>query len=333
MTPQLPESMWAVRQHDPKGKLVLETVPVPRPGHGEILVKMAASPINPSDLALLKGGYLSRDYPFTPGLEGSGTVLASGGGLLARFRKGKRVACTPDPNGDGAWAEYMKVSAMRAVPLPHSISMEQGAMMLVNPMTAMAFFQLAKEGRHRAMVNNAAASSLGKMLIRLALSRDFPLISIVRKEEQVKKLEELGAAHVLNSSSPSFESELRELADRLGATLILDAVGGGQSSTLLNAAPPGAILMTYARLSGETLTARSADLMLQGKHIAGFQLGQWLEHKSLTYKLRFIRRVKQELGKSLYSEISRTCSLEEAASAVLQYRDQKPEGKIILTMA
>ena len=114
---EVPTTMRALRQHEPNGPLVLDIVPVPEPGAGEVLVRMAASPINPSDLALMKGDYLTRQYPFVPGLEGSGTVVKAGNGLLPGMRLGKRVACTPNPEADGAWADYMKTAALRSVPL------------------------------------------------------------------------------------------------------------------------------------------------------------------------------------------------------------------------
>ena len=193
----IPKRMKAIRQQKAGGTLSFEEVEVPHPGPGEVLVKMDAAPVNPSDLAVLKGGYLERSYPFTPGLEGSGTVVAAGSGLFPRLRLGSRVACSPKQGGDGTWADYMLTSAMNVAPLPKQISSEQGAMMLVNPMTAMAFMQMVREGKHKAMVNNAAASSLGKMLIRLSISRGIPLINIVRKEEHVSALKALGAIHVL----------------------------------------------------------------------------------------------------------------------------------------
>ncbi|MCK4880249.1 MAG: zinc-binding dehydrogenase [Bacteroidales bacterium] len=327
---QLPEQMTAIRQHEPGGALKTEQVAVPRPGPGEVVVKMDASPINPSDLALMAGGYLERSYPFTPGLEGSGTVVEAGSGLFPKLRLGKRVACSPDQGGDGTWADYMKTSAMKTAPLPKHISPEQGSMMLVNPMTAMAFIQLAREGKHRAMVNNAAASSLGKMLIRLTKSNGIPLINIVRRAEQVDALKELGAIHVLNSTAESFAAELKELAEELEATLILDAVTGSQSSTLLDAAPHGSTLVAYARLSGDPILADPGALIKEEKEIVGFQLGNWLQTKGILFKLRFINSVKRQLSSELSSTISRTYPLESAEEAIAQYREHMSEGKIVL---
>ncbi|MCK5136940.1 MAG: zinc-binding dehydrogenase [Bacteroidales bacterium] len=327
---QLPEMMHAVRQHEAGGKLMIESIPVPKPGPGEVLVKMAAAPINPSDLALLQGNYLARNYPFIPGLEGSGVVIRSGGGLLSRLRVRKRVACSPNPEGDGTWAQYMKTSVMRTVPLPSGVGSEQGAMMLVNPMTTMAFIQIALKGGHKAMVNNAAASALGKMLIRLTNQHRIPLINIVRKKEQVPELKSEGATYVLNSRDESFANDLQKLSVDLGATLFLDAVTGKQTSILLKAAPRGSTLLAYARLSGDPISVDPGILIKEDKQIEGFQLGNWLHTKSILYKLRFIRRVKKQLSASLTSHINRSMSLEEVEEAISIYRENMSAGKIIL---
>jgi NADPH:quinone reductase-like Zn-dependent oxidoreductase len=329
---QLPDQMTAIRQHEPGGVLKIEQIEVPRPGPGEVLVKMHASPVNPSDLALLAGGYLERPYPFTPGLEGIGTVVAAGSGLLPRLRLGKRVACSPPHGGDGTWAGFMLTSAMNTAPLPSHISSEQGSMMLVNPMTAMAFIQLAREGKHRAVINNAAASSLGKMLVRLARRRGIPLINIVRRAEQVDTLKELGAIHVLNSHSEFFAEELKALAKELGATLILDAVTGSQSSLLLDAAPRGSTLVAYGRLSGDPIIANPGTLIKEEKEIIGFQLGNWLQTKGLFFKLRFIGKVKRQLGSDLTSHINRIYPLDQIEEAITRYREHMSDGKIVLNI-
>ncbi len=326
----IPENMLAIRQHEPDGKLVVETILVPQPGRGEVLVKMAASPINPSDLALLKGRYMNRSYPFTPGLEGSGVVVDSGGGVLARMRKGKKVACTPNPEGDGSWAEFMLTSAMRTIPLPASITLEQGAMTVVNPMTAMAFLHMAKTGKHPAMVNNAAASSLGKMLIRLCADQKIPLINIVRNPAHVMELKNLGATYVLNSQDKSFETELFALAAKLGTTLFLDALSGPHTYQLLQAAPPRSTLVVYARLAGESMQINSGYLIRRDIKIMGFQLGNWLQTKGILFKLTLIRQVKKQLGKTLSSHIRQTFSLEDVEMAISDYTQSMSSGKVLL---
>jgi NADPH2:quinone reductase len=330
MKAPIPMKMQAIRQHGPDEELVLEIIPVPQPASGEVLVHMAASPINPSDLAMLKEGYLKSNYPFTPGLEGSGMVVRSGGGLLAGMRNGKRVACSPNPDGDGTWAEYMITSAKRTIPLPDSVTLEQGSMTVLNPMTAMAFMHMVKKGKHPAFVNNAAASSLGKMLIRLSLAHGIPLINIVRNPDQVEELNLLGAKHVLNSRDKGFESDLAALAKNLGANLFLDAIGGQHSNLLLQSAPPRSTLVIYARLSGQPMEVDPGHLIGGDKTIMGFQLGNWLQTKSIPFKLAFIKQVKKQLGSALSSQISQTFYMKEAQKAIAFYTQNMSSGKIIL---
>jgi NADPH2:quinone reductase len=215
-------------------------------------------------------------------------------------------------------------------PLPGDISLEDGSMMLVNPMTAMAFILLARKEKHKAMVNNAAASSLGKMLMRLCDLYGIPLINIVRKEEHLQELTRAGADHVLNSQSPDFASDLKHLAAQLEATLFLDAVTGNKTTVLLNAAPSGTKLVAYARLSGENITADPVDLITEDKIIVGFQLGNWLHQQSLPSKLLFLRRVKKHLGRELRSTIRYRAPLKEVEAALEDYQQHMSQGKIIL---
>ncbi len=332
MEANIPETMKAIRLREPRGTLNTEIIPVPEPGPGEVLVRMHSSPVNPSDLAMIREGYLERDYPFTPGLEGSGTVVACGGGWLARLRLGKRVACSPKEKGDGSWAEYMVTSVFKTAPLPDSITMEQGSMMLVNPMTAMAFIQMAREEGHSALINTAAASSLGKMMVRLCQQYGLPLINIVRRDQQVKELREMGATYVFQSEAASFQKDLTGTAADLNATLILDAVAGEQSAILLSSAPPGSVLVNYARLSGKPVMADPPDLMMKKKQVKGFQLGVWLSEKPLLFKLRFIASVKRNMVSALRSDIRQVFPMERVEEMIDLYSSRMSGGKVILRL-
>ena len=322
--------MRAVRLQRPGGELRIESLPLPGPGPGQVLVKIGAAPINPSDLAILRGNTPALRTPWTPGLEGSGTVVKAGKGLIPALRKGKRVACTPDPGGDGTWAEYMVTSAMRCSPLPSEVTLEQGSMMLINPMTALAFIDIARKEQHRALVNNAAASALGKMLLGLSKKYRLPLICIVRKQEHADELVQLGAEYVLNSSSEHFREELHRLAIELDATLFLDAVTGEQTSLLLETAPKGSRLIAYARLSGENMSVDPALLIREDKQLSGFYLANWLRTKNLLSKIRFLSRVGSMLNGTLASKIRLTMPLEQAEEAVSLYTGNMSAGKIIL---
>jgi len=138
--------MRAVQLDEPYGKLECREIPVPRHGPNQVLIRMAAAPFNPSDLGAMMGATYGgvRKFPFTPGIEGSGTVVESGAGFLPRFLKGRRVACSAMLSGDGTYAEYMVTSAKLCMPLNRNVSLEQGSMLLVNPLSALAIFEIAR---------------------------------------------------------------------------------------------------------------------------------------------------------------------------------------------
>src|SRR4026208_116410 len=178
MNPSIPSTMHAVQLDEPNGKLRLREIPVPYPQAGQVLIRMAASPINPSDLGSLSGMSYSgkRQFPFTPGLEGSGTVIEVGEGFMPGLLKGRRVACSATLTGNGTWAEYVVTSAQLCIPLNKNVSLEQGATLLVNPLTALAMFEIAQRGKHRAIVSTAAASAVGGMILRLGKRYNLPII-------------------------------------------------------------------------------------------------------------------------------------------------------------
>ena len=219
----IPDTMQAVVLHAYDGapdSLRVETRPVPRPQRGQVLVKMTAAPINPSDLMFLKGLYgVRKPLPVVPGWEGAGRVVATGDDWLSRLLLGKRVACGAPNQHDGTWAEYMLTASARCVPLIDSIDDEAGAMLIVNPLTAWALMDTARRGGHRAFVQTAAASALGRMLLRLSLHFGVEGVHIVRREEQAELLRSLGARHVLNSEAEILQSYPTLSAEAIRAAL------------------------------------------------------------------------------------------------------------------
>jgi len=325
----LPETMDAVHLERDGGPLVVRQVPVPRPARGEVLIRMAAAPVNPSDLGFLAGSYtVQRRLPVVPGFEGSGTVVAAGGGVLPRLLVGRRVGFAAAQGG--TWAEYAVTPALRCIPLRRHVSLEQGAMLIVNPLTVLAFFDLARRGRHAAIVNNAAASALGRMVVRLGRTEGIPVINIVRRQDQAAALRALGADHVLDSSQEGFATALGELADRLRATLVLDAVGGGQTRTLVDAAPARSTIVAYATLSGEPSVFNPRTLIGDDKTITGFYLGHWIAKKGLLRTLRDVARVQRLVGTDLQTAVHRRLPLSSAQEAVETYRHDMTAGKVLL---
>jgi NADPH:quinone reductase-like Zn-dependent oxidoreductase len=309
-------------------------LPVPHPGPGQVLVRVAASPINPSDQMFIRGLYgFKKPLPAIPGFEGSGTVVEAGGGLMARFLQGRRVACAAaDANvAGGMWAEYVVTSARLCVPLSKQVDMEQGATMLVNPLTAWALMEEARIGRHRAVVSTAAASALGRMLVRLGGRFSIPVISVVRRAEQAELLRKMGAEHVLDTSAPDFDASLEDLCHKLGATIGFDAVAGELSARVLRSQPRGSRLLVYGGLSLEASQADPASLIFGGKRLEGFWLTPWLRRKNLVRRFGVSRQVQGLLAGDLKTEIRARIPLQDAARGLEQYAANMTTGKILLT--
>ncbi len=230
---------------------------IPEPKDGEVLIKVQATPINPSDLGLLvgpaditsineieKGKKVEMRVPenlirsvsarfdqnLPVGNEGAGLVESAGKG--AEDLIGKTVGLA----GGAMYSEYRCVSANNCLVMNEGTTAEQAASCFVNPLTALGMVETMKMENHKGLVHTAAASNLGQMLIKICLSENVPLVNIVRKDEHVELLRSLGAEHVCNSSSDSFMEDLVKSLMETGATLGFDATGGGKlASQILTA--------------------------------------------------------------------------------------------------
>ena len=332
----IPTTMRAVQllAYDGRAEsIVVAQIPVPRAGPGEVLVRMAAAPVNPSDITFTRGLYgVKKSLPTIAGFEGSGTVVESGGGMMARFLKGRRVACHAADRSitGGTWAEYLLTPAHACVPLRKQVDMEQGATMLVNPFTAWALVEEARREGHGAIVQTAAASALGRMVLRLARKFSIPVINVVRRTEQVELLRSMGAEHVLNSSEAEFDAKLRELCQQLKASFGLDAVAGEMTARVLRAQPKGSRMLVYGALSLAPSQVDPGSLIFEGKRVEGFWLSGWLRHRNMLTRLRVARHVQELLATELKTEFQARFPLEEAARALQQYAANMTAGKVLL---
>src|ERR1700739_4811678 len=255
MTADLPDSALELRSlvtSQGTLELSLHDVPVPTPAANEVLVRVEASPINPSGLGLLIDGAdmttatvagtperpvvtasvpkatlgalsarLDKSLPV--GNEGAGTVGAAGESSAAQALVGKTVAIA----GGAMYTQYRAIDASACLVLPEGATARDGASSFVNPMTALGMTETMRREGHSGLVHTAAASNLGQMLAKLCQKDGIPLVNIVRKPEQEKLLRSLGATYVLNSASPSFSTDLIEALKATSATLAFDATGGG----------------------------------------------------------------------------------------------------------
>ena len=250
----MPLQLRSLIRPDATLELSLAEVPMPQPAHDdEVVVRMEAAPINPSDLGLLFGGadmrtakasgtaerpVITASVPAAAmaamaprlgesmpvGNEGAGTVVAAGASAAAQALLGKKVALI----GGAMYAEYRAMPAAQCLPLPEGTTAAEGASCFVNPLTSLGMVETMQREGHTALVHTAAASNLGQMLNKICLKDGIGLVNIVRKPEQVALLRGLGAQHVVDSQSPNFMAELTDAIAATGATLAFDAIGGGQ---------------------------------------------------------------------------------------------------------
>ncbi|MCA9088243.1 MAG: zinc-dependent alcohol dehydrogenase family protein [Planctomycetaceae bacterium] len=292
--------MQALRFHscgDPAQVLRLEDIPTPQPGPGEVLVRMLAAPVNPSDRMFIAGTYgQAAQVPATAGFEGVGIVIESGGGWLGRFLKGRRVAV--GCRWGGTWAEQLVLPAHNCVPLPSAIDNHQGAVFLVNPATAYILTrQLLKVPRRAWLIQSAGASHVGRMVVRLGKHFGFRTLSLVRRTEQVALLKSLGAdavVHVPDERPATLAAATEAIAAHLaGAPLryALDPVGGPIGSLFVPLLDRGGRLIVYGALSDQPLEISPRDLIARGGGVESFWLGPWMDQLPLLGKLSLIRKL------------------------------------------
>ncbi len=306
---------------------------VPQPSHGHVLVRVEAAPCNPSDLLLLQGRYgQSKTLPAVPGWEGAGTVMASGGGLLGRWLMGKRVAFSVQSDTDGTWAQYSVVDAKTCIVLNDEVSFEQGAAMIINPLTALGLVDIAKRGGHAAIIQTAAASQVGRMVLALAVEKGIPAIHVVRRKDQEVLLQNLGAEIVLNSASENFEKALKSEAERLHATIAFDAVAGTMTGLMLSALPNHAKVVVYGALSGSNCANISPlGLIFQQKAVEGFYLPDWISTKGLWGLYQATSTVQKLLASgAFHTAISKQVGLDDAAKALEAYQKEMTLGKVLI---
>jgi NADPH:quinone reductase-like Zn-dependent oxidoreductase len=352
------------------GKLTVEVAETafPDPTGNQVLVKMEAAPINPSDLAILTGAADLENAEYSPGKfvaampepfnsaqkgrhgqrlpagnEGAGTVVAAGESDSAQSLIGQRVACVPG----AAYSQYCIADAAMCLPLG-DLSSEEGASAFVNPMTALGFVETARMEGQGAIIHTAAASNLGQMLVRICQEDGIPLVNIVRKAGHVDLLSGLGAAHIVNSSDQDFMDQLREAIEATGAYLGFDPIGGGRMvDDCFKAMEQVAVkkmteysrygsdqakkMYIYGRLDfGPTILTPSYGF---GWTLSGWLLTPFLQMAGMDTVMRMRQRVLDGLTSTFASAYKRKVTLEEMLTreAVLDYRAMKTGEKYLVT--
>ncbi len=341
----------------PEGELHLELKEqlMPTPGENEVLIRVEATPINPSDHGVMfgwasmasasssgSGADTVLSAPVSAqgmavmkarigqslavGNEGAGTVVATGSSELAKGLDGKIVAAM----GGGMYGQYRCVDASVCLPLLEGHTAKDGASSFVNPLTALCMIETMNLEGHTALVHTAAASNLGQMLNRICLDGGIDLVNVVRKDEQETLLREMGAKYVVNSSKESFMADLTDAIHATGATLAFDATGGGTlASTILSAMEaaaartPGAYSI-YGSVKHKQVYLyggldTSATTLNRGYGMAwgvgGWLLPNFLARVGQEVATRLRTRVATEMKTTFASHYTNEISLAEALDA------------------
>ena len=350
----------------------LDDLEVPRPGPGQVIVRVEAAPINPSDVnAMFAGADLaqatrsptagrialvaplpsgaaraaaSRIGQAVPvGNEGAGTVVATGSDASARALLGKLVAVA----GGGMYAQYRCVEAAICLELPSGVGAAQGAASFVNPMTALGMVMTMRSEGHTALVNTAAASTLGQMLSRLCQADGIPLVNIVRSPAQRELLLAAGARHVCDSTSDTFTAELTQACKETKATIAFDAIGGGTLAARIlhcmeaaiadgaNLGPYGSSVLkqvyVYGGLDrGPTELVRDFGMTWS---VGGWLLTPFLQQAGTEQVTEMRRRVAEGLTTIFASHFTDQLSLDEALApeAAAAYGRPSTGTKFLIT--
>ncbi len=344
-----------IRANDSGGgtvELALARVPVPDPGPDEVVIRVEAAPINPSDLGVLFGpadvstvraapgehgpavvadipdglarlvaGRLDQTIP--TGNEGAGVVVAAGSSARAQDLIGRTVAVL----GGSMYAEYRLSEAKRCLVLPEGTTPAEGASCFVNPLTALGMVETMRLEGHSALVHTAAASNLGQMLQKICIADGVPLVNIVRRVEHEELLRGLGAEHVVNSSSDTFMADLVAALTETGATLGFDATGGGKLAGQILTAMEAALSANapeYSRYGSATLKQvyiyggldRSQTVLTRNFGMAwslgGWLLPHFLQRIGPEAAERLRQRVAAEIRTTFASNYANTVTLQEA---------------------
>ncbi len=318
---------------EPADVLQFESRDQPTPASGQVRVRMLASPVNPSDLMMIRGIYGIRpELPATPGFEGVGIVEESGGGLLGKFLVGKRVAVLN--NSTGNWQAQTVIPAKQAIPLGKELSVEQAAMFFVNPATAYVMTrQVLCVPRGEWLLQTAAGSALGKMVIRLGRQFGFRTLNVVRRQEQIDELKSLGGDAVVAAGPDELPAAVAELTGGRGVRFAIDPVGGPLGSAVVKSLAPGGRMLLFGTLSNEPLSFSPRDLMTPGAEIRGFWLSNYMNSLKLIGKLKLVKTVAKLIRDGvLTAEVGQTFPLETVTEAVQTAEQPERAGKVLLSI-
>jgi NADPH:quinone reductase len=323
-----------LRQYgDPADVLSLADRPIPEPGAGEVRVRIIATPVNPSDLLYVRGDYsgVEARFPAPVGFEGAGRVDALGRGVEG-FAEGQRVFVLNAQGGN--WAEYVVVPASHALPVPDDLSDEQVASFMINPASAvMMVRRVLAIPPGEWLLQSAAGSELGRMIIRLAKHDGIRTVNVVRRREAAAELESLGADAVIVSGDDPIDEQVRRIVGPQGVKYAIDPVIGQTGTQMYKALHEEGRMLVYGSLTGQPmLVGDDPRYILSGHRVLEvYWLGYWFTKLDARQQRELVDEVVGLMREGiLWTSPGRKFSLDEINAAVAQAESPGRHGKVLL---
>ncbi|OIN60140.1 zinc-dependent alcohol dehydrogenase family protein [Arsenicibacter rosenii] len=303
--------------------------PIPEPGPGEILIRVIASPINPSDLSFIQNRYGIR--PKLPdsgaGFEGVGVIEKPGEGVDLRI--GMRVSFT----SVGTWAEYAIANAQAIIPIPDMMTDDVAAQLFVNPFTAYAMVQDSgvKAGPDQWLMLTAAGSAFGKMVIQLCHLKGINVIGTVRRDDLNDELKALGLTAVINTETEDMAHRVKQITGGKGVQCVLDAVGGHTATEALKCLAKNGTMLVYGLMSSEDPIVNVGLMIFKGLTVKGFWLSDWMKHADSQIRKEVAQQVISLLASgTIKLPVEASYGLDQIKEAVQHADRPGRHGKILV---
>ncbi|MFN4147522.1 MAG: zinc-dependent alcohol dehydrogenase family protein [Runella sp.] len=310
----------------PTEVLQVEEVPKPTPNADEVLIKVSASPINPSDIMFVQNLYGIRpQLPSGAGFEGVGEVVAVGQNVKVTI--GTRVSFT----GIGAWSEYLVTNHRTLIPVPNEMSDEVAAQLFVNPFTAVAMVEESGVKPGEWLMITACASALGKMVIQICKMRGIKTIGTVRRDDLNDELRALGIDEIVNTETENLAKRVNQITEHKGVKAILECVGGHTASEAVKCLGRGGVMLIYGLLSLQDPQINVGLMIFRELTLKGFWLTDWMRRVDTPTRMRVSQEVITLLATGqVQLPVEASYGLDDIKKAVAHAEAHGRWGKILI---
>lgn len=328
----------------------------PRPGKNQVLIRMKMSVVNPSDINYIEGNYYNAldemiwnidsklqsfdpnrksihpEPPFTLGGEGTGVVEESGGGMLANFLVGKRVALAGKPP-NGLWQEYVVADAQKTITVPDSMPAHNAASYFINPITSVALVSdVLKVKKGDWLIQNAAGSEVAKSIIKMSKIYGYKTINVIRDGKHSDDLKSLGADLVVETDTKCLFEEVRKATNNMGCNYALDCIGGKATNDIIKCLSQHGKLAIYGSLANQDLAIHPRHLMMKNAVIEGFYLGEWLEKRTTFQMVRTLKKIKTLASKGVFdTKVDNIFPIDSIKEAIRASTRRGRKGKVLIS--